>query len=68
MLLIQNEERWHYLEHGWKWYVSVGIEAELIPAARLREIEPYLEPAGLWAVFIRKRKARLTRSSSSGDT
>ncbi len=59
LLLIQNEERWHYLEHRLEVVRSVGIEAELIPAARLREIEPYLEPAGLLGGFYHEKEGQV---------
>lgn len=51
LLLIQDEERWHSLEKRLQVVRSAGIQAEMLPAERLREIEPLIVPAGLLGGF-----------------
>ncbi|MDR3574341.1 MAG: FAD-binding oxidoreductase [Anaerolineaceae bacterium] len=47
LLLIENEAQWQLMEARLKILRSIGIPAELLPAHRLHEVEPLLEPIGL---------------------
>lgn len=44
LLLIENEAQWKIMEHRCKLLRNVGIEAEIVPAKQLPEIEPLLDP------------------------
>ncbi len=45
LLLIENEAQWRRMEARLPALHAAGIEAELIPAKRLPEVEPLLDPA-----------------------
>lgn len=59
LLLTAEEERWQYLQRRLRVVRSVGVEAELIPAERLREIEPLLNPEGLIGGFYHAGEGRV---------
>ncbi|NPV74952.1 MAG: FAD-binding oxidoreductase [Anaerolineae bacterium] len=59
LLLIQDEERWHSLEKRLRVIRSAGIQAEMLQADRLREIEPLIAPAGLLGGFYHAREGQV---------
>lgn len=47
LLPIENENQWNILEARMKAVNAAGISSELIPAERLTEVEPFIDPRGL---------------------
>lgn len=47
LLPIENEIQWKMMEERQKVLMAAGIPAELVPAERLKEIEPLIDPRGL---------------------
>lgn len=44
LLLAENERQWRMMEERLRRLRAAGIEAELVPGARLAEVEPLLDP------------------------
>jgi glycine/D-amino acid oxidase-like deaminating enzyme len=47
LLPIENEAQWQRMTRRLKALQAAGIRAELVPAERLREVEPLIDPQGL---------------------
>ncbi len=47
LLLVENETQWKMMEARLEILHQAGIPAELLPAGRLKEVEPLIDPGGL---------------------
>lgn len=47
LLPIENENQWKIMAEREKALQAIGIDSELIPAKRLQEVEPCIDPSGL---------------------
>jgi sarcosine oxidase, subunit beta len=47
LLLIENKAQWKLMESRLGALWAAGISSELVPAQRLREVEPFIDPAHL---------------------
>ncbi len=47
LLPIENENQWTIMAEREKALQAIGIQSELIPAKRLQEVEPCIDPSGL---------------------
>jgi sarcosine oxidase subunit beta len=47
LLLIENERQWGLIEERLKILHQLGIPSELVPAGRLKEVEPLIDPTHL---------------------
>jgi glycine/D-amino acid oxidase-like deaminating enzyme len=47
LLLVENEPQWKLMEARLNILHTAGIPSELVPASRLKEVEPLIDPSGL---------------------